>query len=93
MEIVGETCRRESVTLVDSATAHDREDSHMKQANLSWKGCMLGLRIFGSFLGFVSLAFSQEIEPNNTCLTAQNVGTTVFPFALEGNLDSTPEAP
>jgi hypothetical protein len=65
----------------------------MKQGDLSWKGCMLGLCIFGGILGFVPVAFGQEIEPNNACLTAQDVGTTVFPFALEGNLDSTPEAP
>jgi hypothetical protein len=52
---------------------------------------MLGLCIFSSLLGFVPLGFGQEIEPNNTCPTAQDVGAVAFPLTRDGSLDSTPE--
>ena len=37
----------------------------------------------------VTEATGTEIEPNNTCQTAQDVGAVSLPYVLEGNLDST----
>ena len=34
-----------------------------------------------------------EVEPNNTCATAQNVGAVALPFSIRGSLDPSPEAP
>ena len=36
-------------------------------------------------------AMGTETEPNNSCQTAQAIGAVPFPFALDGNLDSTLE--
>ena len=55
--------------------------------------CLVGLCIFGSTLGFVPVALSQEIEPNNTCPTAQDVGLVTLPLTLEGELIPTVETP
>jgi 5-hydroxyisourate hydrolase-like protein (transthyretin family) len=40
-------------------------------------------------------AFAQgtDVEPNNTCLTAQNVGAVTLPFTVEGALETPPETP
>ena len=65
----------------------------MNPSNLTWKDCILGLCILGSILGFNPVALSQETEPNNTCPTAQDIGTVALPFTLEGSLDSTLEIP
>lgn len=39
-----------------------------------------------------SPAFSQgtEVEPNDACLTAQDLGTITLPFTLSGSLDGFP---
>ena len=34
-----------------------------------------------------------EIEPNNTCATAQNLGAVALPFSIRGSLDTPPEVP
>ena len=65
----------------------------MNPPNLTWEDCLVGLCIFGSTLGFVPVALSQEIEPNNTCPTAQDVGLVTLPVTLEGELDATLETP
>ena len=36
-------------------------------------------------------ATGTDVEPNNSCQTAQDVGAVAFPFVLDGNLDSTLE--
>ena len=33
-----------------------------------------------------------DVEPNDACLQAQNLGITPLPFDLTGSLDSTPES-
>jgi hypothetical protein len=40
-------------------------------------------------------AFAQgsDVEPNNTCLTAQNLGGVTLPFTVEGALETPPETP
>jgi hypothetical protein len=65
----------------------------MHQSPLPSTGFILGLCILGSILGLAPLALAQEIEPNNTCPTAQDVGTVALPFTLEGSLDSPPTTP
>ncbi len=34
-----------------------------------------------------------EAEPNNTCLTAQDLGSITLPFSVDGSLDTPPETP
>lgn len=48
-----------------------------------------------SVLAICSLAFGlgADSEPNNTCLTAQNFGAVILPFALTGSLDTPPTTP
>ena len=40
-----------------------------------------------------SITLGQETEPNNTCEDAQDVGTPILPFTIEGSLDSVEGAP
>jgi hypothetical protein len=49
--------------------------------------------VWGSVLGAAPLAFGQDQEPNNTCLTAQDFGAVAFPFMVDGSLDTPPETP
>jgi Bacterial pre-peptidase C-terminal domain len=49
--------------------------------------------VLGVVLVLCSPGYSQEVEPNNTCLTAQNLGTVALPFTVDGSLDSTSESP
>jgi hypothetical protein len=65
----------------------------MKPSIRTVQECLVGLCIFGSTLGFVPVALSQEIEPNNTCPTAQDVGLVTLPLTLEGELMPTVETP
>jgi hypothetical protein len=51
------------------------------------------LMVFGFLMGFFSPAFGQEVEPNNTCQTAQDLETPTLPLSLNGSLDSTQETP
>jgi hypothetical protein len=62
----------------------------MKRTNCGLKTVIV---VLGVVLGLCSPVYSQEVEPNNTCLTAQNVGAGALPFTAEGSLDSTPRAP
>ena len=41
----------------------------------------------------VAVEQGTDSEPNNTCSTAQNLGSVGFPFVVNGSLDSTPPAP
>lgn len=63
----------------------------MNPSHLMWKGFLFWLCIWSSILGGVPLALSQEIEPNNTCPTAQDVGLVTLPLTLEGELILTAE--
>jgi hypothetical protein len=62
----------------------------MKRTNLGMNTVIL---VLGVVLGLCSPVYSQEVEPNNTCPTAQNFGSVDLPFTLDGSLDSTPESP
>ena len=55
--------------------------------------CLVGLCVFGSTLGFVPVALTQEIEPNNTCPAAQDLGLVTLPLTLEGELMPSVETP
>ena len=61
----------------------------MKSTSFSLKGLFLGLLLSAGFLGSFSPAFAQgEVEPNNTCAEAQDLGVvTTFPIVVEGSLD------
>ena len=63
----------------------------MNPSHLTWKGFLLGLCIWSSILGVTPPALSQEVEPNNTCPTAQEVGQVRLPLTLEGELAPTTE--
>jgi hypothetical protein len=62
----------------------------MKRTNLGLNTVIL---VLGVVLGLCSPVYSQEVEPNNMCPTAQNFGAIALPFTLDGSLDSTPESP
>ena len=46
-----------------------------------------------SALALLAPADGSEVEPNNTCATAQNLGAVALPFSIRGSLDPSPEAP
>lgn len=51
--------------------------------------------LFGLFLLFASAAQAQVVdtEPNNSCTTAQSVGTATLPLFINGSLDTPPGVP
>jgi hypothetical protein len=65
--------------------------SAMKQAHLTMKALVLGLLLVGGILASIHPASAQEIEPNDPCSAAQDVGEIALPFTLAGGLDSTEE--
>jgi hypothetical protein len=67
--------------------------SAMKHAHLAVKALVLGLLVAGSMLAGVRPAYAQEIEPNNPCSSAQDIGEITLPFAISGSLDSTEAVP
>lgn len=67
--------------------------SAMKHAHLTMKVVVLGMLLVGGILSSVRPAFAQEIEPNEPCSVAQDVGEVALPFTLSGSLDSTEETP
>ncbi len=46
-----------------------------------------------SALALLVPADGSEVEPNNTCATAQNLGAVALPFSVRGSLDPSPETP
>ncbi len=51
---------------------------------------------FIMLLGSLSLATAQtasDLEPNNSCLEAQNIGAISLPFIVTGSLDTPPQIP
>jgi hypothetical protein len=67
--------------------------SAMKQVHLTMKAVVLGLLLVGGILANVRPALAQEIEPNDPCSAAQDVGEIALPFTMSGSLDSTEAAP
>jgi hypothetical protein len=65
--------------------------SALKHAHLTIKALVLGLLLVGG--AGVRLAFAQEIEPNNPCTSAQDLGEVALPFTMSGSLDSTEADP
>jgi hypothetical protein len=79
-----EAAARSAVPIDASATKH---------ARLSVKALVLGLLLTGSMLAGVRPACAQEIEPNDPCSSAQDIGEITLPFAISGSLDSTEAVP
>jgi len=63
--------------------------SAMKHPHLMAKALILGLLLVAGILASIRPASAQEIEPNDPCSAAQDVGKAALPFAISGSLDST----
>ncbi len=70
-----------------------REDSAMKHSD---HRCERFTIVLGFILSFAAPVWAQgiDIEPNNACTNAQDLGEITFPsFVLNGSLDTPPEIP
>ncbi len=67
----------------------------MKQGCLTMRALVLMVFLLGSVAAQIrpTLAQGIEIEPNDPCLAAQDVGAATLPFTMAGNLGSTMEVP
>jgi hypothetical protein len=67
--------------------------SAMKHAHFAMKALVLGLILVSGILASVRPAFAQEIEPNDACTSAQDLGEVALPSTMSGSLDSTEADP
>src|SRR5215475_8176137 len=66
-----------------------------KLRHLTTNSLALATLLLGSIIAADSPALAQltEVEPNDQCTIAQDLGAVTLPVSLLGNLDSTPEVP
>lgn len=78
------------------ARAAARTDAFMeKLRHLTTSSLALATLLLGGIIAAPSPALAQltEVEPNDQCTIAQDLGAATLPFSLLGSLDSTPDVP
>jgi hypothetical protein len=64
-------------------------------SHLRLKWLIPALLVLGISLGSLSIVLSQgtDVEPNNSCAEAADLGEVTLPFTLDGSLDTPPDKP
>lgn len=65
----------------------------MRAQNSASRMLAISAFLLGSLFVALPMCQAQEIEPNQPCAQAQNLGAIPLPFTLSGSLDSTPTTP